>query len=94
MIQIPSDIKINFDALLVKKAVPEKLHSHYKKWLRYYLAFCQKYHFHQTNKQSLSQFINKLQDKNQRTEQQKQASHAMSIEIFRTPLFNKRHREE
>ena len=78
MIQIPSDIKINFDALLVKKAVPEKLHSHYKKWLRYYLDFCQ----------------NKLQDKNQRTEQQKQASHAMSIEIFRRPLFNKRHREE
>ena len=49
MIQIPSDIKINFDALLVKKAIPEKLHSHYKKWLRYYLDFCQKYHFHQLN---------------------------------------------
>ena len=78
MIQIPSDIKINFDALLVKKAVLEKLHSHYKKWLRYYLDFCQ----------------NKLQDKNQTTEQQKQASHAMSIEIFKSPWFNKRHREE
>ncbi len=49
MIQIPSDIKINFDALLVKKAIPEKLHSHYKKWLRYYLDFCQKYYFHQLN---------------------------------------------
>ena len=79
MMQITSKIEIKFNTLLAKKAIPEKLHSHYKKWLRYYLDFCRKYHFNQSRKDSLSHFINKLQDKNQTGRQQKQASHAISI---------------
>ena len=81
MKQIHPDIEVNFDALMVKKLVPEKLHSHYKKWLRYYLDFCQKYHFHQSNKQSLPHFIKKLQNKNQTSQQQKQASHATFLTL-------------
>ena len=73
MKQIPLDIETKFDALLVKKLIPEKLHSFYKKWLLYYLDFCQKYHFDQLSKESFSHFIEKLKDKNQTSQQQKQA---------------------
>ena len=39
MIQIHFDIKIDFDALLVKKEISEKVHSSYSSWLRYYPGF-------------------------------------------------------
>ncbi|MEA3421482.1 MAG: phage integrase N-terminal SAM-like domain-containing protein, partial [Acidobacteriota bacterium] len=79
MIQIPSDIKIKFDAVLVKKTIPGRSRSDYSKWLRYYLDFCHKYRFDQLNKESLTYFVKKLQDKNQTAQQQKQAVHAVSI---------------
>jgi len=79
MKQIPSEIKIPYDALLVKRGVPLTVHFYYKKWLRYYLDFCFKYHHEKSKKESLSYFINKLNDKNQNEQQQKQAFHAISI---------------
>ena len=57
---IPSEIKILYDYLLVKKSVLLTVHFYYRKWLRYY-------------KESLSYFINKLKNKNQSGRQQKQA---------------------
>ena len=78
MKQIPSELKSLYDALLVQKEIPEKLHFYYRKWLKYYLDFCQKYDF-QSDKGSLSHFITKLKDKKQTVQQQKQASHAVSI---------------
>ncbi|MEW6163331.1 MAG: integron integrase [Nitrospirota bacterium] len=51
----------------------------YRKWLRYYLDFCSKYHFGHLNKESLPQFIKKLHEKHQTQEQQRQASHAVSL---------------
>ena len=79
MIQIPAQIQTRYEALLVKKAIPERHHLYYRKWLRYYLDFCHKYDLKQSNKESLSHFINKLREKNQTDQQQKQASHAVSI---------------
>ena len=76
MIQIPPEIKTQFDALLIQKAIPKRFHSDYRKWLRYYLDFCHKYRFEKSKKETLPYFIKKLKDKNQTTEQQKQASHA------------------
>jgi hypothetical protein len=58
---IPSDIK--YDELLIKELVPVKFHFHYKKWLRYYLDFCEKYQVEKANKESLTSFINKLKKK-------------------------------
>jgi hypothetical protein len=49
------------------------------KWLRYYLDFCLKYKFNQSDKESLPEFLNKLREKNQTSQQQKQASDAISI---------------
>jgi hypothetical protein len=47
---IPTEINITFNALLIKKGVPQPAHFHYKKRLRYYLDFYFKYHFEPENK--------------------------------------------
>ena len=77
--QIPAQIQNRFKALLVKKAVPERYHFHYVKWLRYYLDFCHKYDFKQSDKENLAHFIKKLREKKQTEQQQEQASDAISI---------------
>ena len=79
MRQIPTQIQVPYDALLVEKAIPRESHGHYRKWLRYYLDFCLKYNFKQSNRESLSHFLKKLRGKKQTDQQQKQASHAISI---------------
>ncbi len=79
MITIPPGLPLRFNALLVKESVPGNCHNHYRKWLRYYLDFCRKYHFQESQQESLPHFIKKLQGKNQTQEQQKQASHAVSL---------------
>ena len=50
-----------------------------RKWLKYYLDFCLKYHHEKSKKESLPHFLQKLKDKNQTEEQRKQALHAVSI---------------
>ena len=79
MIDIPPKIASTYNGFLVKKGIPQKLHTFYRKWLRYYLDFCQKYNFKQSDKESLSYFFKKLKEKNQTDQQQKQAFHAISI---------------
>jgi len=76
---IPAEIKILYDAALVREDVPLPAHFHYRKWLRYYLDYCLKYHYEILDKESLSYFLKKLKDKNQTEQQQKQAFHAVSI---------------
>ncbi len=77
MIIIPSDLLARFESALTKRSLPNALRYHYKKWLRYYLDFCQKYKQPVSTKESLQQFIKKLQEKNQTPEQRKQASAAI-----------------
>ena len=79
MRKIPAALNIQFDALLVKKKIPQRSHSHYLKWLRYYLDFCQKFRFSESNPQTLPEFIRKLQEKSQTDAQQKQANEAIHI---------------
>lgn len=79
MIQIPPEIRTQFDALLVHHAIPQRLHPDYRKWLRYYLDFCHKYRFEKSKKDSLSHFIKKLDTRKQTIQQQEQASHALSL---------------
>ncbi len=76
---IPPEIKILYDAALVEKGVALPAHFHYRKWLRYYLDFCLKYHHESANKDSLALFVQKLKDKNQTEQQRKQAIDAVSI---------------
>ena len=52
MIPIPQNINTLYSALLIQKAVLAKYHPYYRKWLRYYLDFCQKYGFIQSDKKA------------------------------------------
>ncbi len=79
MKQIPSNIKNLYDRYLIKKAIPKTAYFLYRKWLRYYLDFCEKYDFNQLNKKSLNPFVNKLENKGQTEQQRKQAYHAVSL---------------
>ena len=45
MLKIPSVFQTQFEAYLRNKALPNNVHVPYVKWLRFYLDFCQKYHF-------------------------------------------------
>ena len=60
-----------------KDKIPQKEWSYFLKWLRYYLDFCNKYGHDNLNSDSLPLFIEKLQSKNQNTDQQLQASTAI-----------------
>jgi integron integrase len=79
MISIPSEISVRFNSALVKNKVPQDYQNHYRKWLRYYLDFCQKYNFQSIKPESLQSFLRKLGEKLQTREQQKQASYAISL---------------
>lgn len=76
---IPAKTKMLFDAALVKKAVPQPNQFHYRKWLRFYLDFCFRYHHNPANPNSFAPFSQKLKDKNQTDQQRKQAFDAVSI---------------
>jgi len=79
MRKIHDALNAQFDALLVKNKIPQRFHSHYLKWLRYYLDFCQRYRFSESNSRSLPNFIRKLKEKRQNDAQQKQANDAIHI---------------
>ena len=79
MLSIPSSLQAQFAVCLRNIEVPSRAHSSYKKWLRFYLDFCQKYHFTPSKKKSLTHFLGKLQEKKQTKTQQHQASHAISF---------------
>ena len=57
---IPSALQRQFESLLKNNDISGRSHGAYKKWLQYYLDFCQKYDFKKLDKGSLPHFINKL----------------------------------
>ena len=92
MRKIPTSINAHFNALLNKSKIPKRYQNHYLKWLRYYLDFCHKYGFSESNSQSLPKFVQKLKEKRQTDEQQKQANQAIHIyyELIRSESRNKK----
>lgn len=79
MLTIPSTLQKKFEIYLKNKAIPDKHHGVYKKWLRYYLDFCLKYNFPPRQKESLPQFIKKLDEKRQTKTQQEQARKSRTL---------------
>ncbi|MFH2046203.1 MAG: integron integrase [Pseudomonadota bacterium] len=79
MLAIPSQILEQFEAILIKRKIPNNLQVAYKKWLRYYLDFCGKYSHPPANKDKLLLFVRKLQEKKQTKEQQDQAIIAVNL---------------
>jgi len=79
MLPIPPPLQAQFEDHLRKKAVPKQNHGMFKKWLRYYLDFCEKYQFPVTGKESLREFLDKLREKRQTEAQQEQAARAIGV---------------
>jgi len=80
MLTVPSDLQLKFDEYLRKSVTPVNVHGAYKKWLRYYLDYCQKYQKPPEQEKSLPLFIAKLQEKRQTADQIKQA--CASVEMY------------
>ena len=76
---IPSDIWEQYFTVLKKRVVPVSCHADYRKWLRYYLDFRSKYPLPAPRPEQVRLFIQKLREKKQTPEQQKQAAHALSL---------------
>jgi site-specific recombinase XerD len=79
MLNIPSPLQAQFVEWLRNKAVANNAIASYLKWLRYYLDFCEKYHFPNAQTDSSHHFLGKLQQKKQTEAQQRQALHAVSL---------------
>jgi integron integrase len=74
------NIDSEFDDVLSARKVPSEQWNDYKKWVRFYLHFCEKYHHDPKDSQTLPQFIEKLVSKNQSAAQKMQAQ--KSIECY------------
>ncbi|MDY0276093.1 MAG: integron integrase [Desulfomicrobium sp.] len=79
MLAIPENILVRFNEVLKQRTVPESCHVHYRKWLRYFLDFCQKYPSAKTKSEQVRLFIEKLKSKNQTPQQCSQSAHAVSL---------------
>jgi hypothetical protein len=79
MLNIPDNILVQYEAILKKKVSDVSAHWKYKKWLRYFLDFCDKYHVAGPESEQVWLFIEKLREKKQSPEQQKQAAYAVAL---------------
>lgn len=79
MKKISQQLLKQFDAQLITNRIPSENHNFFRKWLRYYIDFCSKYDHRPKNTESLIHFINKLREKRQSKQQQKQAYDAILI---------------
>ncbi len=79
MITIPNEVFAKYIAYLIKTGVPVASHAEYKKWLRYYLDFCDKYPVPEAKSERIRLFTVKLQDKKQSPSQRQRAANAVSL---------------
>ncbi len=68
-----------YDAVLTQRKIGGVERNDYKKWLRYYLDYCHKYHCSPADKQSFSKFHAKLNSKNQSEASCRQAHAAIVL---------------
>jgi hypothetical protein len=73
MLPIPSHLSERFDKYLQDQKTPDNLQWAYKKWVSYYLDFCDKYKHPPGHKDALPEFIKKLHEKKQSNQQQEEA---------------------
>jgi len=86
MLPLSHEMLRDYDALLAQRDVDRGEHNHYKKWLRYYLDFCHKYHHDPADRMSFSAFHQKLSSKGQSEASCRQAHRAIVLyhEILQT----------
>ncbi len=79
MLPLSPELVQSYDAILAERNIVSRECNDYKKWLRYYLDYCQKYHFFPADKQSFSRFHEKLDSKNQNEASCRQAYAAVVL---------------
>ena len=79
MLPIPEYISVQFNDVLRQRAIPDSFHIHYRKWLRYFLDFCEKYPPPEAKSEQVRLFTEKLRSKKQTPQQCNQAAHAISL---------------
>jgi len=79
MLLIPNEVFIEYIAYLNKRGIIAAYQGQYKKWLRYYLDFCDKYPVPDANSDRVRLFCEKLREKKQSETQREQAAHAISL---------------
>jgi integron integrase len=84
----PSRLAGTVRRAIEEKSIPVGLHGLHKKWLRYYLDICRKYHFPPARTQSLPRFVQKLREKKQTSAQQEQAANAIKLYYDILPAKN------
>jgi integron integrase len=87
------ELENKFSEHLRQSNLAVNLHTPYKKWLRYYLDFCHKYHHHRDKKDSIAPFIQKLKQKKQSEQQCREAHQAIHLflSINRKPAQEIKH---
>lgn len=79
MFSVPIPVFSRYLVILKKNGVALPKYDDYKKWLRYYLDFCDKYEVAGSKSERFRFFMKKLREKNQTEEQRHQAAHAISL---------------
>jgi hypothetical protein len=79
MLLIPEYILIQFNNVLRQREIHESFRIHYRKWLRYFLDFCEKYPPPESKSEQVRLFKEKLKSKKQAPQQCAQAAHAISL---------------
>ena len=79
MLMIPNELVAAYSALLqAKKIQPDRM-PEYRKWLRYYLDFCDKYPLPESKSERVRLFCEKLREKKQSDKQREQTAYAVSL---------------
>ena len=84
---IPAEVIKRYETLLETRDIARHLHGHYKKWLRYFLDYCEKYPLVGSNSEHTRLFLEKLRQKDQTALQCQQSANALALyfEMQRLP---------
>ena len=88
MLKVPYDIWSHYEAVLKAKVKDSSRHDDFRKWLRYFWDFRNKYPLPESHSEQVRLFIEKLRQKNQQPDQLRQATYAVSL-FFESQLKNK-----
>ncbi len=79
MLHIPNAIFARYLDFIGRRGVPASHFMEYKKWLRYFLDFCDKYPVPEAKSERVRMFNDKLAEKKQMRAQRERAAHAVSL---------------
>jgi integron integrase len=79
MLLIPNAVFIQYEAILKKRRIASSRFAEYKKWLRYFLDFCDKYPVPDSKSERVRLFTEKLREKKQSEAQRERAAFAVSL---------------